>query len=580
MYDFVEEGIVKTGKDGQTQLTNFLARITEQTKYHDGTHTHTDLVIDGRVKGQPLPPITVPAKNFAAMTWVADLWGMEPIIFPQPNAERDVKTAIQLKSEPIKKDVYTHIGWDMINGKPTFLTSSGGIHTNGLNANLNVSLPPELQKFSLPNPDEATANDFLNTMLVTESGPSELMWTMFLTTIRPTMGTTDFAIHIAGKTGTYKTELASLFQSFYGVELDARSMPCSWSSTANALERQTYLTKNALVVVDDFVPYGTAYQVRILNKNADQLIRAQGNQAGRARMTDTSSLQQTFYPRGVIMSTGEDVPDGHSVRARMIIMELKPGDIETNFLTNMQRNRMSYSKIMARWIQHIASLGGPAKITKDLNKLKHNIRAKYKEVGHTRTPSIMADLIATAHAFSQWAIAAKFTTKENGAVMIAQATQAIEETGNAQAQYHLSTDPALAFVEVLRGLIASRLAHLRTRNGGIPVSPETLGWTQEQTSGEIPKYKAHGQKVGWIDWAEGELYLDPNVMTFITRNSQGRLTITQQTLIKRLKDEGVIARIDSARSRNTVRAVMEGHTRTVIVLATDRIFEEDSNPLD
>ena len=44
-----------------------------------------------------------------------------------------------------------------------------------------------------------------------------------------------------------------------------------------------------------------------------------GNQAGRARLTDTSNLQQTFYPRGVIFSTGEDTPEGHSVRARMMI---------------------------------------------------------------------------------------------------------------------------------------------------------------------------------------------------------------------------------------------------------------------
>ena len=45
----------------------------------------------------------------------------------------------------------------------------------------------------------------------------------------------------------------------------------------------------------------------------------------------------TYYPRGLIVSTGEDVPSGQSLRARMIVLELAPGDIDTAVLSRIQR---------------------------------------------------------------------------------------------------------------------------------------------------------------------------------------------------------------------------------------------------
>jgi hypothetical protein len=35
-----------------------------------------------------------------------------------------------------------------------------------------------------------------------------------------------------------------------------------------------------------------------------------------------SSLRSVYYPRGLILVTGEDVPKGHSLRARLVVLEL------------------------------------------------------------------------------------------------------------------------------------------------------------------------------------------------------------------------------------------------------------------
>ncbi len=66
------------------------------------------------------------------------------------------------------------------------------------------------------------------------------------------------------------------------------------------------------------------------------MLRAQGNRSGRGRMRPDGSLQLTKPPRGLILSTGEDIPSGQSLRARMCIAEISPGDVDLPRLTACQ----------------------------------------------------------------------------------------------------------------------------------------------------------------------------------------------------------------------------------------------------
>ena len=61
------------------------------------------------------------------------------------------------------------------------------------------------------------------------------------------------------------------------------------------------------------------------HKEADRLFRGQGNHAGRQRMRADGSLRPAKPPRGLILSTGEDVPRGQSLRARLLVLEVSPG---------------------------------------------------------------------------------------------------------------------------------------------------------------------------------------------------------------------------------------------------------------
>jgi hypothetical protein len=568
-YEKTEEGFIHTSKDGVCQLTNFTAEIKEQRVFHDGSKIKTILVIEGGLRGDPLQEIEVDASDFPAMGWVAEQWGMAPIIFPAPSCERHLRTAIQMESSPGTTHIYTATGWAEIDGRRTFLTASGGISSEGLDEGLRVQLPTELGLYSLPAPKKSK-EAFLASLATLDVAPAATTAVLLLATYRSAIGPSDFAVHLAGRTGTFKSEVSSLMQSHFGASMDARKLPASWSSTPNALEHLAYRAKDCLMVLDDFVPLGTAWQVRQLQKSADQIIRAQGNQAGRSRLTDVSSLQTTYYPRGIILSTGEDTPEGHSVRARMMIVELAPGEVNLKKLSASQASRPKLAEAMADWVQWLAARDRTAEMKAAV--IKH--RDSALSIGHARTPPIIGELAATADLLATYAQEQAFLSEVDAKKLRTNLKRAVLETASKQADFLDAADPCEGFCETIRQMLATNVGHLKTRNGGVPENADRLGWTVQQAQGEMATYKSNGPRIGWTDADHNELLIDPATMPLIKRAGGAKVAITPQTLLKRMKEGGILTRIDDARQRNTVRVTCEGHPRNVLCLSMDQLRDE------
>jgi len=133
--------------------------------------------------------------------------------------------------------------------------------------------------------------------------------------------------------GSVKSELAALVQQHYGPGLDARHLPGSWRSTDNGLEGLLFSAKDAVTVVDDFAPCGGPHDIARWHQRADRIVRAQGNNAGRGRMRADGTLRPPKPPRGMVLSTGEEIPKGQSLRTRMLILEISKWDIARGALT-------------------------------------------------------------------------------------------------------------------------------------------------------------------------------------------------------------------------------------------------------
>ena len=106
---------------------------------------------------------------------------------------------------------------------------------------------------------------------------------------RAPFGGVDFSLFLTGRTGTFKTALATLCQQHFGAAMDASRLPANFASTANALEELAFSAKDALLVVDDFAPTGGVGD-SALYAVAERLFRAAGNHQGRSRMGGHGTL--------------------------------------------------------------------------------------------------------------------------------------------------------------------------------------------------------------------------------------------------------------------------------------------------
>lgn len=565
--------------DGDELIANFTAEITAETKYTDGANTTTMLTIIGTdSEGQSYPEITISADKFQSMQWPLSLWGSTAIIPPSGSAREHLRTHIQLKSKPERRVVYQHTGWTM-NGEPTYLHGGGGIKATGNDPNVRVEMPTDLRHFELqdaPSP-EALKQAVLATLHILHVAPGPITWPLLAGCFAPCLGGIDFGMHLTGRTGTRKSELVSLFQSHYGSKMDARKLPCSWSSTGNALEAQTYRTKDALVVVDDFVPNGTRYQTMLLNKTADQLFRALGNQAGRARLTDSSQMQETMYPRGLVLSTGEDTPDGHSCRGRMLTLELTPQDVSLKELTKAQGLRRLYPQTTAGFLKWLAPKIGNPDWSRYIEEKTNTYRDQLLGIGHARTPSIMGRLLTSLELFLNFA-------EDAGAIDVLQAgkgfeqgRKAIMDAGKRQEEFLASVDPCEQFIGAIRHLLSAYLAHVDGRNGGIPLKPELLGWTEERSAGQMPTYKSHGKLLGWIDWDEDLLLIDAGPGYELIA-AKAKISFTKITMLKRLKEGGQLVKFNSNDQRNTIRVTCGGNIRTVLAFSAAEVLQTKEKP--
>ncbi len=246
-------------------------------------------------------------------------------------------------------------------------------------------------------PDPPAGNGLIeavkSTLSLLDLGPDHVMAPVLGALFRLVLGPADLSLALIGRTGVFKSEVAALVQQHFGTTFDARHLPGSWSSTANALERLAFDAKDALLVVDDFNPHGTANDIARCHRDADRIVRAQGNRSGRSRLRPDGELRPVRAPRGLIMITGEDMPRGSSLRARLFVVEIETGDITSDRLSKAQEAAAGglYCQSIAAYLQWLAPQY--EKVREHLQSEVARLRQEATRSGqHRRTPDIVANL--------------------------------------------------------------------------------------------------------------------------------------------------------------------------------------------
>jgi len=576
------------------RLSNFSAEIITDIQRDDGAEVVRQFGIKAKLHSREFH-FTVRAKDFSGLNWVLPELGAKANLYPGHSLKDHTRSAIQALSSNIESQrVFGHFGWRKINDKWIYIHAGGGIDRHGFVFDLHVdSGNKRLLDYTLPEPGPDLKKAILTSLAILDIADDKITIPSFAAIYRAPLGEiipNDFSLFFVGQTGVGKSVITALMQAHFGQKFSYDNLPGSWSSTANSLEKQAFQIKDSIFTVDDFAPSGSTYDVQKIHKEAERLFRAQGNRSGRGRMNADGSARPVYYPRGIIVSSGEDIPRMQSIRARMMIIEISPDDINFSKLNYPQEasSKGLFSQSMTGYIQWLAPQMD--KLKKELPRRKMELRTKAMELNlkHNKTPEMVSNLMMGIELFIKYAQSVGAMGEKEGLDLNERAWNVIVESGKMQAAHQRGEEPTAHFLNLIRSAFITGNAHaMMVDDISPPENAGFWGWQAADNGIQIndngntsgSSWKPRGEKIGWV---EGEnVYLDPesaySMAQKMGRNQGNSIAISKNILWKRLKEKKLII---SRVGKNTNRRAINGKQKSVLEINIEILLEDAEKPSD
>lgn len=557
------------------RLTNFVARITGDVLLDDGLEQERRIELRVTLHGREID-LTIRGSQFQSMSWVQDELGPAAIVSAGFSTRDRTREAIQvLSGRPKLRRQYACTGWMEVEGVGNaYMTATGALWTQGTLSEVETVLEGPASKVALPEPvgGAELKTSVRETLGLLELAPDRISLPLLAAVARAPLGEADMSVMLVGESGVFKTEMAALCQQFWGPELDSRNLPAAWVSTANALEAQAFLHKDSLLVIDEFTAGNSPKDLQRLYDKAERVLRGQGNRAGRTRLRSDTSLRQARRPRGLILSTGEGLPPGHSLLARIQVIEVRPGEIKQQRLTVQQRiaREGAHARVMASYVQYLAG---------DLGGLRERFRLRRLELreelagttAHLRTTDIVCQQLAAFEVFAAFLKSREAITPEEGQELCQRTRAALLEIAEEQADDVASEAPVTRFVSLINEALLSGEAHLAGYEGQEPRmdAPQAVGWRQVDS-----RLVASGSCIGFI--GEDGIYLLPEASSKAASRAappSAPFAISKVKLGKALAAEGLLLTTERGRKKNTIRRMLNGKQTVVLHLPASLLAE-------
>jgi hypothetical protein len=526
------------------RLTNFTARILADRKVDDGAEFTREFEIEAVVAGQTLR-VKVPAQQFTSMDWVPKQLGANAAIEAGYARKEMARCAIQAVSGLVPLEhLYSHTGWREIDGDWVFLHADGGIDQDGHAPGVGVFSGNDWRsrvRLELPESDEAEREAVRGCLELLEVAGDQAGVALLGAPLRAVLGDNEVSLHLEGTTGVFKSSLIALSQSFFGRGFDTRTLPGSWSSTANATEMDAFLAKDLVFVIDDYKPVGSRYDRDTMLRAADRLFRGQSNGQARQRLNKEAELRPPKPARAFIASTGEETPAGESLRARVLVIELKKGVVDVERLSRLQEMARQgvFATAMGGYIRWLAARYGQVKA--EMPEAIARLRCTFQGE-HRRTPNLMAHYQLGLEWFSHYAQEIGAMTAEEGQAFRERCRAALEAMGAEQGTAQVEGSPAQRFIHALKEeYLAQRIrfemgafvryAHYGMGNAHRNDEALTVGEIQDSCLFLRQEYaKTLASKLGIDDRALGRSLLEAG---FLARREENRGVYTVRKVINR-----------------------------------------------
>lgn len=485
------------------KLANFTAKIIEDVYKDNGAEESRFLKISGRMEdaegSEPLRTLEVSASEYKNLGWVITGWGIKPQLEVGQNIADHFRRVIAYRSaDALRRQVFTHSGWRDYQDKKVYLIGTGAINSDNLEAEMDT----QLSRYRLPKPSITDPNDmknkkvqesFLMSLDFLNVGRLEALlplWTsMYLAPLNP-FEETSFTVWYQAPTGSFKSVMTALALCHYG-DFDYKTLPAAWRDTKNQLEKLLFLCKDCPLIIDDWAPGEDTQAAREMQSKAEYIIRAQGNRQGKGRMRADTSSQIIYRPRGMLITSGEQLPSGQSRNARMLVVPLEKKDINIERLTEAQKTHFAYAQAMANYIFWISQ--NWEMVRQEFRDTFEQCRKlAYSDSKHLRLVDIVAIMTAGLSIAVKHGITTGAVSKDYGKKLVHDGWTIFNELSNAQDERVNAEKPVVRFIAALRSMLNAKTAVLFRKD--------------EDARSSLPP----GQRfIGWNDESNGLIYLDP-----------------------------------------------------------------------
>ncbi|WP_374000316.1 hypothetical protein [Bdellovibrio bacteriovorus] len=566
-------------------ITNFSGEIVEAiTECSNGQKTTFFIVKLTLSSGETFLTERMTTKQFDEMSWLR-LYGSYHVQYvPDAKNILAIKVAISDNSKAVKNSVLkSEIGWSDDESTLGFYHASGIVGKESGSEQI-IDVEESLESFDLSeyHSDLSLSDLYDYCEKRYELMPSRLnvfgrgaVYRAPLNHFLPC----DTTLFFTGGTGTYKSCYAGVLQSSYGKSFDYNNLPISWESTTNSIQTMLNMCKDVVCTIDDYAPNAAGSNPEELYAKAERVIRAVGNNSSRSRLNGDFKMQRTVRPRATPIGTAEEIPRGHSILGRMVINEVKPGEVIPENLTLVQEaGRKGYFvSLQRRYISYL-SRTPPSKMA--VRELRSSLASKFMGIGgHSRGPENLANYALGWSFFFKFLVFESVISEADAERRMNEVIEIMRMVGMEQSQYVKQADSVEEFFAHLRYSLSTGHSYIVDKDGGRPVNFQQLGWRKvAETKSSVVDWEtiANATKIGWS--SDEGVYLDWDVayrQAQKAASSTGEtIKTSSQTLLKRIAEAGHLLKNENE-NKNRFKRIVESVSRKVVIITTRALIVAD-----
>jgi len=366
-----------------------------------------------------------------------------------------------------------------------------------------------------------------------------------------------YALWLVGESGVGKTFTARLAQCFFG-NFNSEDALNNWSSTPNEIQWEGFFYNSAVYVIDDY-KLGTTQ-----TKGVIRILQSLSDGGGRRRLRANITKQQTYYIRGMVLATAQDLIENEdSVTARSIIVYFPKLAQKVEKGKKCLKHCIDYPGYTAHFIAW-SQKKGKEYFRKKKEELEDFFRPRFKDLpnGGRIINNFSLNFLGFWAMLEFWAEVGIITKKESEA-MYAEHQEIVKRLAEQMGEAIREERGSDVFIKTLSELIYSGRviiiglrSHLNPENSRAHV----VGFCKEEEPDKIYLYPGIAyQEINWF-----------------LQQSGRRFPVSVKTLAQQLVEDGIILETEKGQVSKKVQYL--GQRRRCWVIAKNKLIEKGDEP--